>query len=74
MTVTKLLERAFAEAAKLPDEEQDALAVWILEELAAERKWETAFASSADALAKLADEALSEHRAGQTQVLDPDAL
>jgi len=68
------LERAFAEAAKLPPKEQAALAAWILEEIASERRWDKAFADSADALAQLADEALTEHRRGQTQVLEPDKL
>ncbi len=74
MPSTELLEQAFAEVAKLPPEEQEAFARWILEELASERRWDEAFANSADALAKLADEALAEHRAGKTQALDPDQL
>ena len=36
--MTKLLEEAFAEAAKLSAQEQDALAAVILEELASERR------------------------------------
>lgn len=51
-----------------------AVATWILEELASERRWEETLANSADALAQLADEALAEVRAGRTQVLDPDKL
>lgn len=31
--MTELLEKAFAEASKLPEDEQAALAAWILEEL-----------------------------------------
>ena len=68
------LEQAFAEAAKLPQEEQEALAAWILEELASEKHWDEMLGRSADTLAKLADEALAEHRAGKTQPLDPDRL
>jgi hypothetical protein len=68
------LEMAFAEAAKLPEAEQEALASWILEEIASEKRWEEKFARSADALTRLADEALTEHRAGKTQRLDPDTL
>jgi len=48
--MTKLLERAFTEASKLPDSEQDVFARWILEELAAEKRWDTAFANSQDLL------------------------
>jgi hypothetical protein len=72
--MTKLLEEAFAEAAKLSTQEQDALAAVILEELASERRWDQAFADSADLLAQLADQALAEHRAGKTHVLDPERL
>ena len=72
--MTKLLEEAFTEASKLPEQEQDALAAVILEELASERRWDQAFADSADLLAQLADNALAEHRAGKTQVLDPERL
>jgi hypothetical protein len=69
--MTELLERAFEEAEKLGPEEQDALAKWILDELASERRWNEAFARSQDVLAKLADEALAEYRAGLTKPLDP---
>jgi hypothetical protein len=72
--MTTELERAFAEAAKLPAEEQDALAARILHELASERRWEQQFADSQDALATLADEALAEHHTGRTEPLDPDTL
>jgi hypothetical protein len=72
--MTKLLEEAFAEASKLPEREQDALATVILEELASERRWDQAFANSADLLAQLADQALAEYRAGKTHVLDPEQL
>jgi hypothetical protein len=72
--MTKLLERAFAEASKLPQEEQDALARILLEELASERRWGELFASSHDLLGQLADEALAEHRTGRTEELDPEKL
>lgn len=72
--MTELLEKAFAEASKLSQREQDALAQWILEELASERRWDQAFATSQDVLEKMADEALAEYRAGKTEELDPDEL
>ena len=59
------LEFAFAEAAKLPQAEQDALAEMILRELEAENSWMQIVEASADNLADLADEALREHRSGQ---------
>jgi hypothetical protein len=33
------LEFAFAQAARLPQAEQDALAAWILQELTSEHRW-----------------------------------
>ena len=67
--MTKLLEKAFAEAAKLPKEEQDAVAAVILQELASEHRWAEAFAKSQDKLAALADEALAEFDRGETKPL-----
>lgn len=58
-----LLEKAFAEIAKLPDGDQEAFAQWILDELADEKKWDTAFANSLDKLDKLGAKALAEYRA-----------
>jgi hypothetical protein len=72
--ITKLLEKAFTEASKLPEQEQDSFATWILEELGSERRWKRTFAESQDTLTELAREAIAEYRAGQTQELDPDEL
>jgi len=72
--MTKLLERAFIEASKLPQQEQDTIAKWILEELASGQRWDELFAKSPHVLEQLADEALAEFRAGRTQVLDPANL
>jgi len=72
--MTKRLEQAFSEAASLPAEEQDAVAEWILAELRSERRCAKAFATSQDALARLADEALEDDRAGRARKLDPETL
>lgn len=72
--MTKLLEQAFAAACKLPPQEQDALADWLLKGLESENRWTKSFAGSQDVLSILANEALSEHREGKTQKLDPDQL
>jgi hypothetical protein len=63
MPMTKLLEKVFSEISKLPKQEQDALAAWILEELASEQRWEKAFTASADQLAKMANR---DQRVGST--------
>ena len=72
--MTRLLEKAFKDASKLPDIEQNALAKWLLEELEAERKWDKAFAESEDILGRLADEAIEDHRRGKTTTLNIDKL
>lgn len=72
--MTELLEKAFAEATKLPEAEQNELARRILAEMESERRWDELFENSQDLLGKLAEEALAEHRAGKTQVLDIDQL
>lgn len=68
--MTKLLEKAFAEVSKLPEIEQNKVAKWLLDELASEKRWEEVFAESEDALARLAEEALEEHRQGKTKPFD----
>lgn len=72
--MTKLLEKAFAEATKLPKKDQDQLAKWVLAETAAEQRWDNAFRESGAQLSKLATEALKEHRRGKTPPLDPEKL
>jgi hypothetical protein len=67
--MTKLLEKALNEVAKLPSADQDAIAAIVLDELASEQRWSELFAQSQDALAKMAEEALAEHRAGKTKPL-----
>jgi hypothetical protein len=72
--MTTLLQQAFSEAAKLPTAEQDLLASWLLAEVAAENDFDAAIVRSSSKLANLAREALAEHRAGQTEELDPERL
>ena len=72
--MTKLLEKAFEEASKLPETEQNSLAKWVLEELDADKKWDEVFAESEDILDQLANEALEAHNRGKTKPLDTDKL
>lgn len=60
--MTKMLEAAFKKASELPVVEQNALAKWLMEELEAEKAWDTRFAESEDVLDRLADEALEVER------------
>lgn len=74
--MTQLLEKAFSQAARLPDEGQDEFARLMLAELESELRWANLFATpeSEDMLERFAEEMLTQHRAGRTQPLDPDDL
>jgi hypothetical protein len=71
--MTRLLEKAFEEAAKLPEEEQHALAKMLLNDLASEQRWTDAFTKSQDQLALLAKEALVEFEQGKTKLIEDDS-
>ena len=70
--MTQLLERAFAEVSKLSAKDQDAVAAFLLEELASEKRWDAAFASSQPQLSEMARAALREFEAGETLPMDAD--
>ena len=71
----KLLERAIEEAHKLPESEQEAVGAWLLAEIDSERRWDELFSRPpSDALKRLAEDALEEHRRGVTIPLDPEKL
>jgi hypothetical protein len=70
--MTTLLQKAFAEAEKLPSDEQDVLAARLLEELAAEDAFDRKISQTSDKLAKLARAAIEEHRAGLSLDLDAE--
>ena len=72
--MTRLLEKAFKEAERLPEVDQNALAKWVLDELHSEAKWQRTFGESEDILDKLADEALDDKRRGKTTPLDASRL
>ena len=59
-----------SEVQKLPEQEQNALAALILEEMIDERKWDIAFSKSQDQLEKLAAEALAELHSGRATPLE----
>jgi hypothetical protein len=72
--MTKLLEQAFERASELSPEAQNSLAKWLLAELESQHRWDETFEKSSDKLACFAEEALLEHRRGETAELDPDSL
>lgn len=59
--------QAIEMANKLPEKDREALGALLIQEIQSEKRWAKLFKSSQDQLAKLADEALSEHRAGKTK-------
>ncbi len=72
--MTDLLKKAFDAASRLPEDEQDAVAEWLLAELASEGRWGERFTETHNTLSTLAHEALDEHERGETEDLDPERL
>ncbi len=72
--MSQLMEQAIQRARQLPERDQEALAAIILQEIEAEERWDELFSrpESADLLARMADEALAETRAGRARKLDID--
>lgn len=73
--MTKLLEQAFEEAKKLPDEDQDAVAVWLIAEINGRNHdddddFDRLIASRPDVLDRLEEQARAEIRAGKVQPMD----
>jgi hypothetical protein len=66
-----LLEKAFAEVARLPEAEHEAIATLILEEIAAERGWDERFARTQDQLGELVRAARAEVERGEVISCDP---
>ncbi|MDE2475069.1 MAG: hypothetical protein KGO48_08500 [Alphaproteobacteria bacterium] len=69
--MNKMLERALAEIEKLPEDEQEAIACVIMDEIDAEKGWEERFARSQDRLADLARRAGDRIAEGKTAPFDP---
>ena len=72
--MTHLLEEAFKAASDLPEQDQDALASRVLQEIAWEKKWDTALAEKRATVRNLVEEAREDIRAGRVRELNPDDL
>lgn len=72
--MTSLLQQVFSAAAQLTEQEQNLLAARWLAELSTEEAFDEKVASSAGKLVVLANQALAEHQAGQTEELIPERL
>ena len=69
VSMTQLLEKAISAVSMLPEQDQDALAAILFDEMASEQRWSELFAQSQGALEKLAAKALAEHASGETKPL-----
>lgn len=61
------LEAAIHKLSALPEDEQDAIADWLLAELDDESRWGRQFAADVGLLQRMADEALEEYVGGETR-------
>jgi hypothetical protein len=66
-----LLEKALAEVARLPEEDQEAIAALILDEIAAERGWDERFVKTQNQLGALVRSARAEVARGEVVPGDP---
>ena len=71
---TPLLDAAFAKIRSLPENQQEAIAGLILEEIESEQRWEKQFADTPDQLGELADAALAEDMSHLTKPLGESLL
>ncbi len=69
--MTKLMKAAMKRVSDLPDDEQDAVAGIILQEVEDAVRWQATFAKSQDALARLVDGAHAEISRGEVFDFDP---
>jgi hypothetical protein len=72
--MTRLMEKAVEALRSLPEEQQDAVAGFVLSEVESDRRWAATSLQHADKLRKLADEAREDFQAGRTSELDPETL
>jgi len=74
--MSELMEKAIQKVKQLPEHDQESIAWIILQEIESEHRWEELFGrpQSADVLARMADEALAEARAGRARPFDVNDL
>ena len=72
--MTRSLEQAFEAASQLASDEQDALDAQMLQEIAWEKKWESALTDDPQKLQLLVEEARQDIKADRVQELRVDDL
>lgn len=68
--MTTLMKKLIDQLQKLPEEEQDSVAAFLLEEVNTERRWDELFDNSQEELSRMADEAIEEFERGETKPLE----
>ena len=70
--MTSLMKTLIAELQGIPEEKQDEVAAFLLEDLQAEKRWEELFADSRSQrlLSEMAEKARQEHERGETKPLE----
>lgn len=68
--MTETAEKLSEELNKLPEEQQDRIAAFLLEDLKDEQRWTKLFANSQEELSRLADEAIEEFERGGTEPME----
>ena len=71
--MSQLLDHAVAETRKLTDEQQDAVAALMLQEIEDDRRWEDSFARSSGKLVALAARVVEQVRNGDCKTAGFDA-
>lgn len=69
--MTDMLDRAFEQASRLPEDEQNEFAAFIIDELEAENTWAGLLKDSEGALLRMAAQAHREFEGGETKPLNP---
>ena len=72
--ITKQFEKVIEKVGSLPEDDQNALAEWILEELEDEKRWQKSFSESQDVLEKMAEKALKDREQGTVKPFDLSGL
>ncbi len=72
--MTRRMEQAVDALRSLPEDQQDAVAGFVLSEIQSDRKWSATSERHADSLRKLADEARADFENARTSELDPETL
>jgi hypothetical protein len=72
--MTRLMEKAVEALRSLPEEQQDAVAGFVLSEIESDHRWAATSLQHAGKLRKLADEAGEDFQAGRTSEMDPEKL